>query len=83
MMGVNMNQISSLDYEANDYEIRVKGHLSPQRLKKFEYLNVTHGPNGDTILSGPLRDQAELYGLLLWLWDIGIPLVSVSIEQKS
>jgi hypothetical protein len=83
MMGGDRNQISSLDSEANDYEIRVKGHLSPQRLSKFEHLNVTHGPNGDTILSGPLRDQAELYGVLLWLWDIGIPLISITIEQKS
>jgi len=59
------------------YEIRVRGHLDPRRLRWFENLKVTQCPNGETILVGPIPDQSALHGLLSWLYDIGIPLLSV------
>jgi hypothetical protein len=60
------------------YEIRVEGHLEQRRLSAFDHLTLTYLDNGQTILTGPLLDQAALYGLLNWLRDLGIPLVSVN-----
>jgi hypothetical protein len=59
------------------YEIRIEGHLAPRRFQQFEDLKVTHQPNGETHLVGPIPDQAALYGLLNWLRDLGAALVSV------
>ena len=59
------------------YQIRVKGHLGTQWADWFEGLTVTLEENGDTLLSGPVADQAALHGLLRKVRDLGIPLVSV------
>ena len=59
------------------YEIRVRGHLAPRRLCCFEGLTVTHQPSSETVLTGPVRDQAALYGLLSWLQNMGVSLLSV------
>jgi hypothetical protein len=59
------------------YEIRVRGHLDPKRLHWFECLTVRQAPDGQTLLVGPIPDQAALFGLLSWLYDLGIPLLSV------
>ena len=40
-------------------------------------MTVTHHPDGETVLVGPMPDQSALYGLLNWLHDLGAPLVSV------
>ena len=66
-----MNEAPSL------YEIRVQGHLAPRRLCCFEGLTVTHRPNGETVLVCPVRDQSALYGLLSWLRNLGVTLLSV------
>ncbi len=62
------------------YEIRIAGHLSPQWMDWFEGLTVTL-ENGDTLLSGPVADQAALHGLLKKVRDLGMPLVSVNQVQ--
>lgn len=58
------------------YQIRLKGHLDSQWTDWFEGLTVTL-ENGDTLLSGPVADQAALHGLLKKVRDLGMPLVSV------
>ena len=60
------------------YQIRIKGHLGSQWADWFEGLAITLEDNGDTFLTGPVVDQAALYGLLKKVRDLGIPLVSVS-----
>jgi hypothetical protein len=60
------------------YHIRIKGHLGPQWADWFEGLTITLDANGDTLLTGPVVDQAALYGLLRKLRDVGLPLVSVA-----
>ena len=60
------------------YHIRIKGHLGPQWANWFEGLSITLETNGDTLLTGPVADQAALYGLLRKLRDVGLPLVSVT-----
>lgn len=59
------------------YEIRVRGHLSCEWSDWFEGLNITLQENGETLLTGPVVDQAALYGLLRKVRDIGLTLVSV------
>ncbi len=64
------------------YEIRVKGHLDSRRSEWFDGLSVTHAQSDETVLSGPVADQAELFGLLLRIRDLGLPLELV-VRVKS
>ena len=59
-------------------EIRIKGHLGSQWTDWFEGLTITLEEDGDTLLTGPVIDQAALYGLLKKVRDLGMPLVSVN-----
>ncbi len=63
-----------------DIEIRVRGHIDADWSNRFSGLAINHTEEGDTILSGPIRDQPELRGLLSWLADLGFELVSVATE---
>ena len=60
------------------YQIRVRGHLGRQWTDWFGGFAIALEPNGDTLLTGAVVDQAALYGLLRTVRDLGIPLVSVS-----
>jgi len=60
------------------YEIRVQGHLGQQWMDWFEGLSVTLEEDGSTLITGPLVDQAALYGLLKKVRDFGLPLLSVN-----
>jgi hypothetical protein len=59
------------------YQIRIKGHLGHQWRDWFEGLTITLEDNGDTLLTGPVVDQAALHGLLRKVRDLGMPLLSV------
>jgi hypothetical protein len=60
------------------YQIRIKGHLGRQWADWFEGLIITLEEDGDTILTGPVIDQAALHGLLKKVRDLGLPLLSVN-----
>ena len=60
------------------YQIRLKGHLGRQWTDWFGGLTITLEDDGDTLLTGPVIDQAALHGLLRKVRDLGMPLVSVS-----
>jgi hypothetical protein len=59
------------------YEIRIKGHLGRQWTDWFGGLTITLEEDGDTLLTGPVVDQAALHGLLKKVRDLGMPLISV------
>jgi hypothetical protein len=63
--------------ESGLYEIRIKGHLDARWAARFEGLTLTLEDNGDTLLTGPVVDQAALHGLLRKVRDLGMPLLSV------
>jgi hypothetical protein len=69
------------DHEDHDepglYEIRIKGHLDDRRAVSFEGLTLTREGSGNTLLVGPVIDQAALHGLLRKVRDLGMPLISV------
>lgn len=65
------------------YEIRIKGHLDSQWVTWFDDMTITLDDNGDTLLSGPVADQAALHGLLKKVRDLGMPLVSVVQVQPK
>ena len=60
------------------YQIRIRGHLGQQWTDWFGGLTITLEDNGDTLLTGPVVDQAALHGLLKRVRDLGMPLLSVN-----
>jgi hypothetical protein len=66
------------------YEIRFKGHLNRRRAQTFEGLEMVQEPGGETVLTGPVIDQAALHGILSRIRDLGVPLLSVKrVEQDE
>ena len=65
-------------YQNQCYEIRLKGHLDDRWTDWFEGLTISLEDNGDTLLIGPVIDQAALHGLLKKVRDLGLPLVAFS-----
>ena len=65
------------------YQIRIKGHLDPHWASWFEGLAITLEDNGETLLTGPLVDQAALHGLIREVRDLCIPLLSVACVKAG
>lgn len=59
------------------YQIRIKGHLGHEWTDWFGGLSITLEWDGNTLLTGPVIDQAALHGLLKKVRDLGMPLLSV------
>jgi len=56
------------------YELRLKGHLGQNTLIWFEDFNIEYSADGETILRGPIIDQAALQGILTRICDLGLTL---------
>jgi hypothetical protein len=68
---------------AQYYEIRLKGHLEARWVKSFDGLAIRLEEDGNTLLTGPVVDQAALHGLLKKVRDLGLPLLSVNFSKSQ
>ena len=73
----------SATHDSQLYEIRIKGHLADRWSSWFEGLTITALDNAETLLSGPVVDQAALHGLLRKVRDSGMPLLSVTCVRPG
>jgi hypothetical protein len=64
------------------FQIRITGQLGSRWEEWFEGLTITLD-GGDTLITGPVVDQAALHGLLKRVRDLGMPLVSVSPAESG
>ena len=80
---VNPSEPNINPEQSVNYQIRIEGHLSEQWTDWFEGLTVSLEETGVTCLTGPVADQAALYGLLKKVRDLGMPLVSVNRTERS
>jgi hypothetical protein len=60
------------------FQIRIKGHLGDGWTDWFGGMTITLEENGDTLLTGPVPDQAALFGLLRRVRDLGMQLISIN-----
>jgi len=60
------------------YQIRLKGHLGQQWSGWFDSMTIVLEENGETVLTGPVTDQAALHGLLRKVRDLGMTLLSIT-----
>lgn len=65
------------------YEIRVEGHLDDHWSDRLGGLAIVRGADGTTTLTGRLADQAQLYGVLSGLRDIGATLLSLEVDVPT
>jgi hypothetical protein len=65
------------------YEIRIKGHLGHQWIEWFDGLAITLEDDSNTLLTGPVVDQAALHGLIKKVRDLGMPLLSVTAVEPG
>jgi hypothetical protein len=65
------------------YEIRVKGHIGENWSSWFEGMAIRHEESGETVLSGPLVDEAALHGVLIKIRDLGLSLVELKRKEQT
>jgi hypothetical protein len=65
------------------YRIRLKGHLAAHWAEWFDGLTITLLDNGETLLAGPVIDQAALHGMLNHVRDLGLPLLAVDRVESD
>lgn len=62
-------------------EIRVKGQISERWSEWFGGLTISYSDSDETILAGPVPDQAALYGVISRLRDLGLSMCSLCSEE--
>ncbi len=60
------------------YEIRLQGHLDQRWATWFDGLAISYESDGSTLLRGPLVDEAALYGVLIKVRDLALPLLAMN-----
>jgi hypothetical protein len=71
-------QQDALDSQGDWYAFRVEGHLAPCWSEWLGGLTIANLEDGDSLLTGPVVDQAALHGLLAKIRDLNLPLISVN-----
>ena len=65
------------------YEIVIRGKLDTHWSRWFAGLQIIPQPDGNTLLTGPIADQAALYGVISRMRDLGMVLISVHCVLKE
>jgi hypothetical protein len=73
---MQMNPLEGRD-EQVVYQVQVKGVIDSRWSDWFDGLTICPHADGTTLLTGPVRDQSALHGLLAKIRDLGLPLLSV------
>lgn len=63
------------------YQIEIQGRLDDRWQEWFEGFTMTRTADGRTILTGPIRDQSELHGVLKKINNLGLTLISVNPQH--
>jgi hypothetical protein len=79
----NTRDATSDPHKSSIYEIRIKGHLDPGWTEWFGGVTIALEDNGETLLTGPIIDQAALHGLLRKVRNLGMPLISVNRTERG
>jgi len=66
-----------------EVEIRVKGHLDENWSERLDGFTLTHAEQDETVLTGEVKDQAALYGLIAKLRDLGVRLMAVNTRATN
>jgi hypothetical protein len=65
------------------YQIRVRGHLDVTLGSWFEGFIIANQEDGDALVTGPIQDQAALYGILNRIANLGLTLISVNVAPEQ
>ena len=66
-----------------EYRLTVEGELSDRMRSAFEGMTLTR-ERGNTVFTGPVRDQAELQGLLQRVSELGLTLLSaIAVDEEE
>jgi hypothetical protein len=65
------------------YEIRIRGRRDKDWVEWFDNMTLTHTSEGQTILTGPMPDQAALHGILNRIRDLNLELISVTQTEPA
>ena len=60
------------------YEIRIRDRLDEDWSEWLDTMTLTYTSKGQTIITGPVADQAALHGLLSRISDLNLTLISVT-----
>ena len=69
--------------EQTRYQIKIKGTLEPKWSDWFDNFVITAQSHDETLLTGPVTDQAALHGLLAKLRDLGLPILLVKCLEAN
>jgi hypothetical protein len=65
------------------YQFRLKGHLDKSWKEWLSDMSIEQQPDGTTLITGQIADQAALFGLLSQLRDLGMPLLSINTMSSD
>jgi hypothetical protein len=79
------SRVSSMEEQimTDYYHITVQGHLDAGWVAWFDGLAITNEADGTASMAGKIGDQAALYGVLIKIRDLGLPLIAVQRLDKG